>query len=111
MLDTVTDRSLVEDSTEPFEDGRIGLRRVLGEVGTHFSGEPNGDFNRVVSGTFEKEDQNLKRNDLMRDTLVDEMCDERGGGNADSLSGVSAYLGSTCSGQRTLSFRLKAFRN
>lgn len=71
ILDPVADASFVENSPEAFENETVGFGRVLGEVCTDFAHEPNGDFDGVVCGSFEEEEEDLESDDFMCDCLVD----------------------------------------
>ena len=78
VLHAVTDGSLIENGTEALKDGRICFWRVFRKESADFTRKANGNFDGVVGWTFEKQDQYLECDDLVRDGLVDEMCDESG---------------------------------
>ena len=85
VLYTMTDGTLIEYCAEAFKDSRVCLRRVFSEVRADLSHEADRDLNGVVCRAFEEEDKDLEGNDLMSDTLIDEMTDEGSGGVAYSL--------------------------
>lgn len=73
---------------EPLKDGIVGFGRVLCEEEADFAHEAHGDFDRVVSGAFEAEEEDLEGDEFVRDVLVDKVGDEGGCGVTDGL-GVS----------------------
>ena len=65
ILNPLTDISFVQHGPESFIYEAIGLGRVFREVSTDFSHEPDGDFDGIISGSFEKEEENLECDDFM----------------------------------------------
>ena len=82
---SLADFSFIQNSTESLKDGRVGFRRVLGEKSSNFASETDGDFDGVVCWSFKEEDEDLERNNFMRERLVDEMGEKGGCGMTDDL--------------------------
>lgn len=91
VLHTMADIAFVQDSPEPFVDGCIGLGRVLSEESTNFSHEAHGNFDRVIRWSFQQENEDLKRNNFMSDSLVDKVSKECCRGVTDNLERELAF--------------------
>ena len=52
---------------------------------SNLASETNGDFDGVVCWSFKEEDEDLERNDFMRERLVDKMGEKGGCGMTDDL--------------------------
>ena len=74
----MTDGSFIQNCTEAFKDGCVCFGRVFCEKSANFTGKPNSNLDGVISWAFEQQDKYLKRDDFMRNGLVDEVCDEGG---------------------------------
>ncbi|KAI3483060.1 hypothetical protein L1887_54081 [Cichorium endivia] len=85
VLHALADVSLVEYCTEPIKDAVVGLGRLFGEESADLAHETDGDLDAIIGGIFEQEDEDLERQDLVDDALVDEMSNEHGGRVADGL--------------------------
>ena len=77
--------SLIQNSPESLKDGRVGFWWVFGEKSSNFASETDGNFDGIVCRPFEEEDEDLERNDFMRERLVDKMGEEGGRGMTDNL--------------------------
>lgn len=69
----------MQNSTEAFENTIVGARRVFRKVRANFAHKTNGNLNRIIRRLFEQQHKNLKGDDFVRDTLVNEVCNESRG--------------------------------
>lgn len=87
VLDSLFDVAFVQDGSESLENEIVGLRRMLREEGADFARESTSDLDRVGRRVFEKKEEDLESDDFMRDGLIDEVSDKRGGRKTNSLQG------------------------
>jgi hypothetical protein len=85
LLAPLRDGSLVEDGAKPLKDGVVRFWAVLGEEEADLAHEADGDFDGVVGGAIQTQQQDLQGDNLVCDVLVDEVGDECGRGVADGL--------------------------
>lgn len=85
VLNTLANAALIEDGSEALVDSRVGFGRILGEEGTNFSHEANCNFNGIIGGSFQQENEDLKGDDFMCNSLVHEVSEECGGRMAYNL--------------------------
>ena len=85
VLHALVDRAFMQDSAEALKNACRSLGRILREVCAGFAHERDGELDAVVGGLFEEQDENLKRDELMSNNLVDEVRNEHNGGVANDL--------------------------
>jgi hypothetical protein len=73
VLHSVTNRTLVQDGPEAFEDRCISLWGVLSEECANFAHEADSNFDRVIGRSFEEQYEDLKSNDFVGNLLVDQV--------------------------------------
>lgn len=88
VLTPLANLAFVQNGSKSFKDGIVCFGRVFGKELTDFTHEPDGNFDRVVSGTIEAQKEYLEGNDFVSDILVTKMSDEGGSGVANSLQDI-----------------------
>ena len=79
VLHTVTNGPFIENRTEAFKDGSVCFGRIFRKKCANLTSKPNGNLDGVVGWAFEEQDKYLKCDDLVCNSLVDEVCNEGGG--------------------------------
>lgn len=85
ILNTLVDVCFMENTAELIEDGKGDLRVELFNVLADLLHQTDGNFNAVISGLVKKQQQNLCSEHLVCDLLVNEMGEEGGAAQTDSL--------------------------
>lgn len=85
VLHALVDIGFVEDVSELVENRICDLRVHLLQVLSNFSGQADGDFHAIVGGLVKQQQQDLCDKHLVGDLIVDKVCNEGRGRDADSF--------------------------
>ena len=85
VLTPLADGPFVQHRAEPLKYGIVCLGRVLREKEADLAHEADGDLDAVVRGPLEAQEEDLERDELVRDVLIDEVRNKGGRGVADCL--------------------------
>jgi hypothetical protein len=85
VLHALVDIGLVKDISELVENGIRDLRVHFLQVLSNFSGQADCNFHAIVGGLVKQQKQNLRDKHLVGDLIVDKVCNEGRGRDADSF--------------------------
>jgi hypothetical protein len=85
VLHALVDIGFVEDVSKLVENGIRNLRVHFLQVLSNFPGQTDGDFHAIVGGLVKQQQQDLCDKHLVGDLIVDQVCNEGRGRDADSF--------------------------